>query len=91
MSAELKALSDLYSYARKGSQPRLTLEYDNEPTVTIGNAFNALATAEDRVKTLTAALATYAEPSFWDELPLSKASNDWGDIARSTLQLLQGV
>ena len=91
MSTELEALSSLHQYARKGLQPRLTLQYENEPTNTIGAAVTALGNAEDRLKTLTAALEVYAAPTFWDELPPSKASNDKGDLARATLQLIQGV
>jgi hypothetical protein len=91
MSTELDALTALYGYARKGLQPRLTLTYENDPTNTIGAAVTALGNAEDQVKTLTAALAVYAAPTFWDELPPSKASNDKGDLARSTLQMIQGV
>ena len=91
MSPELSALMSLYRYARDGKQPRIVLDYEGEPTTAIGAAATALGNAEDRLKTMMAALATYAEPSFWDELPPSKASNDRGDIARSTLQAIQGV
>ena len=85
MNDLLTRIAELYRYVRDGKQPVITLGYDADATHVIGEAYTLLLNLDANVKTLRKALEVYSKEAFYEELPPSKALEDWGALARQAL------